>query len=358
MTKQELFCAIGDVREEWINDADAVSIRRATRARRAGRLARRVGAVAACLVLLLTAGYRFACWYFPLGAYEQVMRITPVVFNNRLMMYAFERLGDGQEMMLRHQRGEYLGHNGAYDVWQLKGRDDYAELIFSDGENWELGRFNQYSALAQGWTYDEEADADWWYASLMTPEEWRKIDTSAYTLVDVLQQIYGVDSADDIVSVRFEKSGIDNTQIGRSVKVETVTLRDADEIAQVWNILISLTPTDHYADRPTPTVAKPDNVRSVQVVRDVTISFKNGTVLEFEYNPSGGEDCALFYRIEGYNYYYLTVEQNHTLIDLAGISFAPTPIPETKPPRGVDETATVRPPETAVAPTAPETIPE
>ena len=118
-----------------------------------------------------------------------------------------------------------------------------------------------------------------------------------------------------------------------------------------WGILTGVVPFDYLqADYPTPAVPKPDDVRSVQVVRDVTVKFKNGSTLSFAYNPAGGEDCGLLYRLEGSNRYYLTVEQNHALIALADISFAPTPIPETDPPRGGDETAQVQP--------APETIPE
>lgn len=350
MTREELFGAIGDVREAWIADAGEENVRRTTRARRAGRFARRAGAIAACLAIVLTVGYRFVCWYFPMGGYEQVLRIKPIVLHGRLMSYAMERLGEGQQMLLAARLGDVVWENGETTVWKLKGREDYAELIFSDGDTYQLGRLEDYSALPEGWNFELENYINWWYAPLLTPEEWRQIDTSAYTFAEVLREIYCVDSADDIAWVRFEKSGIDNTEVGRSVKVKTVTLRDTDEIAQVWDILWSLTPTDHYADRPQPTVPKPDDVKSVQIVRDVTVTFKNGSALRFEYDPAGGEDCALFYRLEGVNYYYLTVEQNHTLIDLAGISFAPTPIPETDPPQGIAETATAAP--------VPETTPE
>ena len=358
MTKESLFCAIGEVRDAWIADADEGTLSRVSRPRRMGRLARRLGTVAACLVLLLTGGYHFACWYFPPGAHEQVLRIIPVVLYDRFMQYELVRLGDGQAAMLPYQRGEYVGNLQGREVWHLHGREDYAELIFYDGEKWQLGRFNQYSGLAEGWQYDPAEDADWAFSTLLMPEEWVRIDTSPYTLEEVLRNIYGVEHAEDIAWVRFEKSGIDNTRIGQSVNVETVTLRDDDEIALVWDILVSLTPIGHYDERPQPSVALPEDVRAVQVVRGVTVSFKNGTVLEFEYNPAGGEDCALFYRIEGYNYYYLTAQQNHTLIELAGISFEPTPSPETTPPRGVDANeTTARPPETAIS-AAPQTVEE
>lgn len=345
MTNRELFAAIGEVREDWIADAGEANVRRSTRARRVGKLARRLGALAACLAILLAGGYRFARWYFPLGMYDQVLRMTPLVLENRLMIYAFEQLGEGQQLALAYQRGELVEESGGRAVWKLKGRDDYAELIFRDGDGYQLARLEDYSALHEGWTYEAEATDDWLYNDLLTPEEWEQIDTSAYTLGEVLRNVYDVDSADAIAWVRFEKSGIDNTQVGRSVKVKTVTLRDADALAQVWDILVGLTPYDSRLERPQPTVTRPD-VLAVQTVRDVTVRFKNGAELTFAYNPAGGEDCGNFYRVEGDSPYYLTVEQNHTLIALAGISFAPTPIPETDPPRGSAETATARPPET------------
>lgn len=353
MTKTELFGAIGDVREDWIVDAAEENLRRVTRGRRAGKLARRLGTAAACLAILLTAGIGFARWYFPLGAHEQVLRLTPLVMHNRFMQYALVRLGEGQEAMLPHRRGEYVGSLQGREVWRLQGREDYAELILRDGGEWKLVRINDYSVFHTGWVYDPETEGDWIYATLLSPEEWAKIDTSAYTLGEVLRNIYAADGAEDIAWVRFEKSNIDNTQVGQSVKVKTVTLRDADEIAQVWEILVGLAPFDDRLERPQPVVVKPD-VLAVQTVRDVTVRFKNGAELTFEYSPAGGEDCGLLYRVEGYNPYYLTVEQNHTLIELADISFAPTPIPETDPPREIPETATARPSETAV----PETIPE
>ncbi|MBR7184836.1 MAG: hypothetical protein IKD37_04430 [Clostridia bacterium] len=354
MTKQDLFVSIGEVREEWIADAGEENLRCATRAKRVGRLARRLGAIAACLAILLVGGYRFINWYFPLGAHEQVLRLTPIVMHNRFMQYELVRLGDGQETMLPHRRGEYVGNLQGREVWRLRGREDYAELIIRNGEQWQLVRFNEYSAFAEGANLEWGMYADWVYATLLSPEEWAKIDTTAYTLGEVLHDIYAADSADDIAWVRFEKSGIDNTQVGQSVKVQTVTLRDAESITQVWEILVGLEPFDDFRfERPQPAVTKPD-VLAVQTVRDVTVRFRNGAELTFEYNPAGGEDCGLLYRVEGHSPYYLTIAQNHTLIDLAGISFAPTPIPETDPPRGLSETATVRPPETA----APETIPE
>ena len=349
MTKKELFSAIGAVREEWITDADEQNMRRATRVGRAGRLVGRWGALAACLLLLLVGSFRFVQWYFPSDSHEQVLHLTPIVLNNRFMQYELVRLGAGQEAMLPHRRGEYVGQLQGRDVWHLPGREDYAELILCDGEKWQLVRFNEYSAFAEGWAYDADTERDWYYANLLSPEEWGQIDTTTYTLGEVLRNVYAADSAEDIAWVRFEKSSIDNTKVGRSVKVKTVTLRDEASIAQVWEILVGLVPHDDRQERPQPTVTRPD-VLAVQTVRDVTVRFENGAELTFEYNPAGGEDCGNFYRVEGYSPYYLTVKQNHTLIDLAGISFAPTPIPETDPPRGVAETAT--------APPAPETIPE
>lgn len=358
MKGRELFLAIGEVRDAWIADADTGAEDAPPKKDRRGNWMRRLGAVAACFLVLLTVGYCFIDWYYPLGPHAEVLRTKPLVLHNRLMYYELVRLGEGQQAMLPHRRGEYVGNLQGTEVWHLQGRQDYAELIFHDGEAWQLGRINQYSGLAEGWTYDPVENADWPIAALLSPEEWAKIDTSPYTLAEVLRNIYDAECAEDIAWVRFEKSGIDNTQIGQSVKVKTVTLRDEEEIALMWEIMTSLTPIGHYDERPQPKVLPPEDVRAVQIVRDVAVSFKNGAVLEFEYNPAGGEDCALFYRIAGHDYFYLTVEQNHTLIDLAGISYDPTPIPETEPPRGVDATETARPPETAVSTAAPETVPE
>ena len=348
MKGKKLFLAIGEVREEWITDADADTGAEDVppKKKHLGWI-RRIGAAAACFLVLLTVGYCFADWYYPMGAHEEVLRIKPLVLYNRLMSYELVRLGEGQRAMLPHRRGEYVGNLQGTEVWHLQSREDYAELIFHDGETWQLGKINQYNSLAEGWTYDPIEDADWAFGSLLSPEEWANIDTSTYTMAEVLRNIYVAESAGDIAWVRFERDDIDNTQIGRSVKVKTVTLRDEAEIALVWEIMDGLTPLSHHAERPQPKVTRPEDVRAVQVARNVTVKFKNGAVLEFEYNPAGGEDCALFYRIAGYDYFYLTVEQNRTLIDLAEISFAPTPIPETDPPRGIDATATARPPETA-----------
>ena len=42
MTKESLFCAIGEVRDAWIADADEGTLSRVSRPRRMGRLARRL----------------------------------------------------------------------------------------------------------------------------------------------------------------------------------------------------------------------------------------------------------------------------------------------------------------------------
>lgn len=355
MKGENLFFSIGEVRDEWIADADT-GAEDAPRKKKPWGWIRRLGAAAACFLVLLTVGYCFIDWYYPMGAHEEVLRIKPLVLYNRLMSYELVRLGEGQRVMLPRRRGEYVGNLQGTEVWHLQGREDYAELILYDGEIWQLGRINQYNSLAEGWTYDPVGDADWIFGSLLSPEEWTKIDTSRYTLAEVLHNIYAADSAEDIAWVRFEKDDIDNTQIGRSVKVKTVTLRDEDELMLMWEIMAGLTPLSHHAERPQPKITRPEDVLAVQVARNVTVKFKNGAVLEFEYNPAGGEDCAIFYRIAGYDWFYLTVEQNRALIDLAEISFAPTPIPETKPLRGIDAIETACPPETAAD--AAETIPE
>lgn len=341
MTAKALFCAIGELSEEYILDAAEENIRTVSRARRIGRAARRIGAIAACLILLFGAGIYGYFWYnYDFTAHEEMLKIYPVYLENRMMSYAAERIGEGEALFLPTRIGEEVWSSNGKTFYRFKGRDDYAELILDDGGTLSKVSFYTFSMLPEGGIYSDEDGTDWHWRELVPEEVWQEIDTSPYTYRDILRVIYRVDDADDIAWVRFEKSNIDNTQIGRSVKVKTVTLRDADEIETVWDILVSISGTDHYAERPEPRVPLPDDVRSVQVVRNVTVSFKNGVKLEFEYTPSGGEDCGLFYRIEGVDYYYLTVEQNHALIDLAEISFAPTPIPETEPPSGTCVTAT------------------
>ncbi|MBR6708656.1 MAG: hypothetical protein IKL84_03140 [Clostridia bacterium] len=345
MTREALFSAIGEISEEYILDADEEQVRQSSRTKRIGRAVRRIGTLAACLLVICAAAFSGLNWYLGLsGAHEQLLVIKPTVLGDRFAFYGMKQLGEGQTLMLSYQKGELVWERDDLRVWQLKGREDYSELIFEDDKGLQLGFFDGYCVLPAG----AELDGNWFYGSLLTPEEWEKIDFSAYTLSDVLHEIYCADSADDIEKIRFSKTDSDNTVVGRSVKVKTVTLRDEEAREQIWNLFLDLIPAEDFSD---PVVKLPDTVKPVQVMREVTVTFRNGAELICHYQPAGGEDGGSITQ-RGKIYGILTVEQNHALIKLAEISFHPTPIPETDPLVG-DMTATVG--ETAVPPAPPTT---
>lgn len=350
MTGKMLFDAVGGVREDYVLDADEAVIARAARGRRIGRLILRIGRAAACLLLVCAACFGGLDWYFDLtGAHEQVLRIKPAVIGDRMVFYAMQRLGDGQTMTLQYRRGEQVWQNGELTVWQLKGRSDYAELIFEQNGTLELAEFHSYSILPHAGEIFVP-DETWPYWEMLSPEAWGTIDFSPYTFADVLRDIYRAESAADLESVSFAKTGDNNTEVGRSIRIRTVTLRDTDALALMWEILSGLTTIPSGEVREEILIKRPDDVLAEQVRRRVTVTFRSGAVLEFRYNPAGGSDGGTFTQL-GADYSALTTAQNRALVELIGISFAPTPIPETKPPQGCDETETVRPiPETAVPP--------
>ena len=79
------------------------------------------------------------------------MKRFPIVLNDRFIQYELVRLGEGQEAILPHRRGSYVGELQGREVWHLQGREDCAELILHDGEDWKLVRLNDYSVFHTDW---------------------------------------------------------------------------------------------------------------------------------------------------------------------------------------------------------------
>lgn len=63
-----------------------------------------------------------------------------------------------------------------------------------------------------------------------------------YTYGDVLKIIYGVDNADDIVSVTTTPSRRSNTDLGKSIQKEvgTHTYNDTEDIVSFYNIIVNV----------------------------------------------------------------------------------------------------------------------
>lgn len=343
MTTQDLFRAIGDVRDDYILDAAVKPKKR--------RPWLHAIAIAACVCLVVLPVARW--WFAPaFQTTEQLLITRPILIGDRFMSY--HRVNDiltrwDDESFLALRKGDILRQQGGYTVYRIRGREDIAELIIEEDGKHTLWAFERYSFTGpRDFLYDDVC----WFGDLLTDAEKVTVNLSPYTVADILRDVYAATSADDVISVRFEKTYNNNTAVGRSIRPKTVVLR-GDDCAPIWDILVTLAPDDPENERwNTPAVPLPDDVLPEQTCRDVTVKFKSGATMTFAYNPAGGEDGGLFWGI------VLTVEQNHTLIDLAEISFAPTPIPETDPPQRGAETATAAPlPETTSTP-APETIPE
>lgn len=67
-------------------------------------------------------------------------------------------------------------------------------------------------------------------------------DGETYTYGDVLKTIYGVDSADDVVSITTTPSRRNNTDLGKSIQKEvgTHTYNDTEDIVSFYNIIVNV----------------------------------------------------------------------------------------------------------------------
>jgi hypothetical protein len=143
----------------------------------------------------------------------------------------------------------------------------------------------------------------------------------APTLGDVLRIVYGMDSAEDIRSIRFGQYG-DGDSVSRRVRNRTVKVTDGETLARLYGLLAVMEPIPYGTDLETGSANARDEAYlngekplSAQVDREITVTLTSGRELTLYYHPVTGlvrQNRPEFYTI-------LSDAQNQWLISLAKI---------------------------------------
>ena len=236
-------------------------------------------AVAACLCFVVVGSFLFNL-------------LKPVDFNSMIK----KRTVDAAAVMTSIPVGDWVGY---YQQMNISGNklEQYVgnEYLKTDSIIW------YFPAGVSNLKYLIRKDSDnsltlWMFTSFAMEED------ETYTYGDVLSIIYGVDRADDIVSITTSPSQGNNTSEGKAIqkKVGTHTYTDRESISIFYNIAKDV--ICYGADRENPA----DNTRfsytfstensdkltsgeSTYGTRCLAIELKNGTVLDsWKYSALSG----------------------------------------------------------------------
>lgn len=284
------------------------------------------GAVAACLCACMLG---FSAWFFlpPRVVNSQALVCTVVRVEDRLVSYRIiktEALSRFDRLRLPDEPGEVLAVHGDSTFYRAAGEEDLVYLIQIDGSGKQtVLEFDDYVSTA-----GVDMTTSYWYTSGWLSDEDIRILESGEELLpwgDILETIYSVSSARDIASVRFSKSGSDRSSVGNSVRVRTVTVKDAETLERLYDLFPRLH-TEGYGDEPPITSVHArdeaylngESPLSVQINRTVTLILTSGRELTVTYYPSEG-----ILKQNGTGYYTILSEaENEWLIALAEIDMA------------------------------------
>lgn len=279
---------------------------------------------AACACLLLTV---LSVWFFTPPFIDPQMngglQYTCVRIDNRLMSYQFlypSLLSPYQALTLPDERGEVLATHGDCTFYRVADRHDLIYLIMVNGKGeQQVLEF----AEPQYWPGIDMRDTQWYDSGWLTDEDIAAIENrSAPTMGEVLETIYGATSSEDIRRVRFEKDDAYNGKITKRVRVSSVTVRKAEDLERLWELIQGMEPADLYQKLPHGDVGVHDEAYlreeaplSAQVNRNIRVVLQNGYALDFTFYPATG----LLQHTKSDLYVVLPSADTEWLIDLAKI---------------------------------------
>lgn len=269
MNREELFQALGAVDEELLTRCDEAMGESQTLCQRPGGHKRTIhwpkwAGAAACIGLLLTAGAGILLSdYSPEPSTPKVVRnetasmaaASPaskdtsqlsinddsgeasqyyVDINPLLIPPLSEKGGEGE--VLRQAILRLNGRNAIYESIPFESSDQLKEAAgarLADNKDWYLlSGHEEMQYLIQ----KEKKD-------VYSLWEFDSFENTPYPYKEVLEEIYGIRSADDIAKVVVSPAQMDNTDAGKALqkKIGVFTIDDPEKIAAVYEILSSLT---------------------------------------------------------------------------------------------------------------------
>ena len=279
-------------------------------------------AVAACICVGLLA---FAAWFFvpPSVVVPNSARFTVIRVEDRLASYRYINtrvMSRFEKFLLPDTPGELLAIHGGCRFYCAEGEDDLVYILQEKGNgDYDLLTFDGYVSFVG----IDMTESYWYTSGWLTDEDLAALQNDEEpTMMDLLDTIYSVASAEDIEWVRFSKSGAYNGGVSKKVKVKSVTVTDREAINRLYG-LFSGFHTEEYGqqhdygyvnthDEAYLTGQKP---LSAQVNRELTIRLTSGRDIICQYYPATGLLQQNVYEMHT----NLSEEDNTWLIDLAEI---------------------------------------
>lgn len=229
-------------------------------------------AIAACLCLVIAGGLVFnfikpISFNFIAGNFNNAAIFTSIPVGERTAVY--QQVNIPESKLKKYVGNEYIETDSI--IWYLPKEVDNLKYLIRKGTD------NSFTL----WTF----------------QYFKMREGETYTYGDVLSVIYGVDSADDIVSIKTSPFKWNNTEEGKAIqrKVGTHRYTDREAISKFYNIIKDVICYGHSEENTA------DNTRfsysfstengdnTTYGVRCLSIKFTNGTVLDsWKYNALSG----------------------------------------------------------------------
>ena len=283
------------------------------------------GAVAACLCACMLG---FSAWFFlpPMVITSNVLEITTLRIDSRLACYRVvetERMSPFEKTMLPDTPGEVLCTHGDTTFYTIQGASDLYYLLGKGTEGYILYEFDHFTSLVGV----DMAESVWYDMGWLTDEDLAAFDCETVpSMGEILTLIYGVTSAEDVVSIRFDKSPAYRGGITKKVKVPPVTVKETKELERLYALIAAMAPIP-FDERDTVDLGSVDVhdadylegrvPLSAQVNRRVTVTLESSRTLILYYYPATG-----LLRQGSEQYTVLSTADNQWLTALAEIDMA------------------------------------
>lgn len=287
MTRQMISAAISQISDGYVTEAAEYKT-----ALRAPRRPWRWLAVAASIVLIFGVGVLSAWFFMPSdtwGASTNALQLTVVRVDDKMASYAFVDMSPYERAAIASWRGEFYRRHGDASFYRVKGQDELFRLILDNGEGLHLVEFE---AWIQQMSAERWRTSYWYECGYVTEADIAALTAESEIYYgDTLRIIYGVESAQDIVSVQFEDADIDRSDIGDSIKIKSVTLRDGESLVRMYAILCGMTEREAWAGW-VRIFAHDEQYKngtlplSEQTERQVTVTLAGGYKLRLDYSPT------------------------------------------------------------------------
>lgn len=250
----------------------------------------------------------------PAGRYEeQELRVSMLPLLGRIAEY--HQVRDAGQDKLEEAVGEAL--DGAEGWYRLLGHEELQYLLTraEDGSLslWEFACFQVWDEDMREQVREGIAsgNADWGETAWF---HW-DLDVSPYSYHLVLEDIYGIRSADDILSITVQPANMSNTDAGKALQQEigTCTVTGREEIAAVYQAISGM---ECLGGNRWEDIGLEENLlEAVRQGRYLILHMADGAVSSLKYTASSGQ----FYEYGGVAYTPLEAETAEEVSRILGI---------------------------------------